>query len=102
MTHKKIIDLCNKHGGSWTYKKQHEKEKPVYTWAWNLSMIRLYIPRILVFMKFKKDQGQIILKASTFCKGTKQNKEQLKKLRRKLKALHHKAYPLLEKYRKMH
>jgi len=111
MTHSEIINLCNVFSGTWHYtpagKRSHLGKKPYYSWYWNYSMMKHYIPQILPYFRFKRDQAELLLEGLKCVHGSgqartkQQDKQKLEQLDKKLKTLHHKSYPLPKKYHKI-
>lgn len=105
VTHTGIIDLCNEYSGHWTYNLREDSrhKKTMYYWSWSITLMEHYLHKLIPHFRIKKDQAKLLLEALTYCHKwkTKKEKERLKEIKKQLEELHHKAYPLPEKYRKM-
>lgn len=105
VTHTCMIDLCNEYGGHWTYNLREDSrhKKAMYYWTWSITLIEHYLHKLIPYFRIKKDQAKLLLEALSYCHKwkTKKDKERLEEIKKQLEHLHHKAYPLPEKYRKM-
>ena len=105
IAHTNITNLCNQYGSHWiqNLREDSRHKKAMYYWGWNITLIEHYLHKLIPHFRIKKDQAKLLLEALTYCHKwkTKKEKERLKEIKKQLEELHHKAYPLPEKYRKM-
>ena len=73
-----IIDLCNEYGGHWLSQDQTAKWKCVYRWMLSTRLAKWYLPQIFPYIRIKRKQAGVFLKALEQCHGTGHSQDKLK------------------------